>query len=191
MTFRPLIPALLTVLLLAMPVISYAQSTAKAPELNSALKRMIGGMTSMTDHPMPSLSDKPVLITFFASWCPPCRPEFAEINQIRSVYPADSLQIIAINIFEDHFDDPGQIRMKRFLRKSSPQFSVLRPNDEASVLSQFGKLDRIPTVYLYDASGRARYTFIHQQDATKSHTTADELLPHIKNILETKKRISP
>ena len=167
------------------PGAARAQSTAKAPILDTALKSAIRSMIPLTDMAAPPLENKPVLITFFASWCPPCRPEFAELNSLRKRYPSDKLEIVAINVFESHFDDPGQIRMKRFLRKSAPHFSILAPQDDTSVIRQFGNLDRIPTVYLYDGSGQSRYSFIHQQDATKTHVTAAELIPHIEAILST------
>lgn len=162
---------------------TYAQSKAKAPLLDEGLQQLISGMVSLNGKPSPGITDKPVLITFFASWCPPCRPEFAELNQLRDQFPETSLTLIAINAFEGHFADPGEVRMKRFIRQTKPRFPVLAASNEPELLRRFGNLDRIPTVYIYDATGRPRHTFIHQPNATKTHVTAEELLPVLREIV--------
>lgn len=168
-------------MLLAFP--TYAQSTAQAPSLTTTLKALIAEMQPMTEKPLQALDNKPLLVTFFASWCPPCRPEFAEINALRKEFPESAINMIAINIFEDHFDDPRGVRMKRFLRSTAPTFPVLRPEHEDRALKHLGKLDRIPTVYLFAADGTPRYTFIHQLDAAKTHITASEIRPHIEDVI--------
>ncbi len=175
---------LLAVLLaLTAPTYALAQSTTHAPPLDTHLRNMIEAMRPLTESTITALTDKPVMITFFASWCPPCRPEFKEINRLRQEFSSDEIEIIAINIFEAHFNDNRQIRMKRFLRSTAPRFPVLRPKNEQSAIQKLGAVDRIPTVFLYDALGQPRYTFIHQKDATKTHIMADEIRPHIEAIL--------
>ncbi len=179
---------LLSIMVLTnLPSTLSAQSTALAPTLDGRLKSFIRAMQPLTNQPAPALTEKPLLITFFASWCPPCGPEFAEINELRNRFPATAVEMIAINIFEQHFEDAGGIRMKRFLRRTKPAFPVLRPTDEPLALKKLGNLDRIPTVYLYSGSGHPIYTFIHQQDAAKTHITATEIAPHIAAALAAKK----
>ncbi|NQV98230.1 MAG: TlpA family protein disulfide reductase [Rhodospirillales bacterium] len=175
---------LMTCLLaVTMAAAAHGQSKARAPVLDAELKQAINAMQPLTATPPPKLTGKPLLITFFASWCPPCRPEFAELNALRRLFPPEILTLVAINLFEGHFEDPGGVRMKRFLGTTVPDFAVLRPRSEAEALRLFGNVDRIPTLYLYDGSGRPRHTFIHQPDAAKTHITAAELTQPIQNVL--------
>ena len=177
---KKIVRLLSLVLPMGFAISSHAQSTANAPTLDTSLKTLISEMQPMTKMTLGPLDNKPLLVTFFASWCPPCRPEFVEINTLRKEFPESAITMIAINIFEDHFDDPRGVRMKRFLRSTAPNFPVLKPGDEDQALKKLGDLDRIPTVYLFDADGTPRYTFIHQRNATKTHITASEIRPHIK-----------
>jgi thiol-disulfide isomerase/thioredoxin len=43
---------------------------------------------------------------FFASWCPPCRTEFENLNTLKAEF-ATAIEIVAVNIFEawDENDD--------------------------------------------------------------------------------------
>lgn len=174
--------AILSTLLTALQPAS-AQSPARAPVLDTALKDTIRAMTVVNDRKMPVLEGRGLVISFFASWCPPCRPEFAELNALRQTFSSDDLTIIAINLFESYFADEGGARMKRFLRQTQPGFVVVQAKDDVTVTQSFGGVDRIPTVYIYDRAGNPVYTFIHQQGASKMHATAKEITPFIQKAL--------
>src|ERR1700692_2334797 len=42
----------------------------------------------------PELSGKPLLVEFWATWCPPCRKSIPHLNEIYSKYKAQGLQIV-------------------------------------------------------------------------------------------------
>ena len=169
--------------LFLVPGSAMAQSQAKAPPLDTSLKQFIGKMTPLTDRRLGPLDDRVVVVTFFASWCPPCRPEFGHLNEVRRTFAAQDVTILAINLFEDFFEKGKARRMTRFLDAIKPAFAVLRAADDRQVEIKFGGVDRIPTVYVFDRRGKPAFTFIHQVDATKTHATSTELTQVLRNIL--------
>lgn len=115
----------------------------------------------------------PVVVTFFASWCPPCTDEFKHLNALAADEDLDDGSIVAINLFEDFGGEKNPARMARFIKQTEPQFPLIEGTEEMRVA--FGNITRIPTVVVYDRSGKEVWRFIHERDATKTHVTLDEL----------------
>ncbi len=127
-----------------------------------------------------TLTNKPVLVTFFASWCPPCREEFANLNDLAEQYRETDLRIVAINVYEA-WDDNDEARMQKFLQLTRPSFPALVGSEDIRTL--FGGISRIPTVYGFDRSGELTYEFIHRVGAKKTNATYDELNSAAKQLL--------
>lgn len=175
--------ALTVMAYLLLPAAAMAQSTAKAPPLDDSLRAFIAAMNPLTERRPGALERRVVVVTFFASWCPPCRPEFGYLNEVRRTFPEREVAILAINLFEDFFSKDRAARMARFLDRTKPEFAVLQGPRDPEIEARFGGVDRIPTVYVYDRAGEPAYTFIHQAGAEKTHATAAELIPVLQGLV--------
>ncbi len=119
------------------------------------------------------LTGKPVIVTFFASWCPPCTDEFITLNQVRDRYPSERLSIVAINAFEAWGGKKNPARMARFLDRTKPAFPMVEATGE--ILRVFGNVERIPTLIVYDRDGREVWRFVHAVDAAKTSASLQDI----------------
>ena len=56
---------------------------------------------------------KPLLVTFWATWCEPCRDEYPMLNELAKQYAPQGLKVIGVSM-----DDDGDlILMRRFLAR--------------------------------------------------------------------------
>lgn len=119
-----------------------------------------------------ALNGKPVLVTFFASWCPPCLEEFSHLNKLAHKYQATDLRIVAINVFEA-WDDNDAARMQKFIETTRPLFPAVVGSE--AIRDMFGGIDRIPTVIGFDRQGNPGYRFTHKRGSKKTNATFAEL----------------
>jgi thiol-disulfide isomerase/thioredoxin len=65
---------------------------------------------------------KPLLVTFWATWCEPCRDEYPMLNQLAKEYAPKGLHVVGVNL-----DDDGDlILMRRFIARYNPVFPNFR-----------------------------------------------------------------
>ncbi len=88
-------------------------------------------------------SKLPTVITFWASWCPPCRKEMPILDEIQK--ENDSIRIIGINIDEDIGD------AKEFI--SQYDISFLSLIDEEFITIKYG-VTKIPETFFIDPEGK-------------------------------------
>lgn len=115
----------------------------------------------------------PVIVTFFASWCPPCTDEFRHLNDLVDDTRFENTTIVAINLFEDFGGVKNPARMARFLERTKPNFRLVEGTQE--MRKAFGQIDRIPTVIVYGNSGTEIWRFVHERNAVKTHATRQDL----------------
>ena len=160
-----------------------AGAAGEGLRLTAALRSHLLDLPALAGDPLSpgALERKVVVVTFFASWCPPCRDEFAHLNEIAAEFPAESLTVLGLNVFEA-FDDQDAVRMARFLNDTAPAFFVSTGGPE--IRDAFGGIDRIPTLFVFDRNGEPLMHFVHQRDATKRSATAAEIRAAINSALE-------
>ena len=97
----------------------------------------------------PELTGKPLLVEFWATWCPPCRKSIPHLNEIYAKYKAQGLQVIGIT-------DENEAIVEKF-QKQIPMNYDVAINTPQSVYQQFG-IQAIPTAFLVDKSGKIVWT---------------------------------
>lgn len=117
---------------------------ATKAQLVSALKLRPGGPN------MNALGQRPVLVTFFASWCPPCAAEFAHLAEFIAEEGEAEVDIIAVNWIEG-LTGRSDARLARMINRIHPSIAVIEGSDALD--DRFGGVFSVPAIYLFDPSG--------------------------------------
>jgi thiol-disulfide isomerase/thioredoxin len=97
---------------------------------------------------------KPLLITFWATWCEPCRDEYPMLNELAKQYASQGLHVVGVNL-----DDDGDlILMRRFIARYKPVFPNYRKKKGGEADFTQGVLSgwngAIPASVFYAKDGR-------------------------------------
>src|SRR5579863_5723478 len=97
---------------------SRSSQTAKSPAAKELQIIDLDGYRKLVaDH-----RGKPLLITFWATWCEPCRDEFPLINELAKQYAPQGLVVIGVNK-----DDDAELNLvQRFIARNQPVFPSVR-----------------------------------------------------------------
>jgi thiol-disulfide isomerase/thioredoxin len=93
-----------------------------------------------------SLSGKVLLLNFWATWCGPCKEEMPSLESLRTQFPPDQLQILAVTT------DIRPQDIKAFWNQLGLHFPVLL--DEQEELTQALIVRNLPTTILVDTRGK-------------------------------------
>ena len=117
-----------------------------------------------------SLSDyagRPVLINFWASWCPPCREEFPALAVSREAHAESGFEILGVT-----HNDTDELSQK-FADDADAEWPLL-PDSDNTVWEAYGGVG-LPTSYFVDAEGVVQRVHIGPVDE-------DQLADHLSAI---------
>lgn len=89
---------------------------------------------------------KPIIIHFWATWCPVCKTEASTIQSLSKSY-----QVLTVAV---RSGSDGALRS--YMDKNSYDFRVV--NDSEGVLAARFNVEAFPTTFIYDSSGRLKFT---------------------------------
>ena len=89
--------------------------------------------------------DRPALLNFWASWCPPCQVEFPHLAEIALEPDAHALDVVFVNVSDTEADALD------FLRDQPPGLRTV--SDSADRLSRRALVFSLPTSLLMDVDG--------------------------------------
>jgi peroxiredoxin len=91
-----------------------------------------------------------VYLTFWASWCTPCRQEMPYLAQLWQRHEGQGFQVLAINVDED------ENAAREFADSYALPFPLLRDGDRA--VSKIFRVPGYPTHFIVDRRGNIRFS---------------------------------
>ncbi|NKB77418.1 MAG: redoxin family protein [Gammaproteobacteria bacterium] len=128
----------------------------------SLLVFVIGNVYAQERHPSPVLSlydnqdqlvdlknyrGQVVMVSFWATWCPPCIEEFPSQQKLKETYKNHNFEVLAVNMGQAKSDIEGFL----FSLDTSANFPILL--DTNSQAAKDWKIRALPTTILIDKLG--------------------------------------
>lgn len=102
---------------------------------------------------------KVVIVTFWASWCGPCRRELPILGKFQSVVGKDHLEIIAINVKEPESDYNAVIHANR-------DIALTWVHDSSGATSRRYGVSVLPNLFIIDREGKVAHVHRGYSDET-------------------------
>lgn len=127
--------------------VTSAHSSTKMPTF--ALENVVDGNIVESN----SFKNKVLLVSFFATWCPPCMEEAPVFVRLQNELAADGFSVIALSV-----DQGSTSKVARFVEKNAINYPVLLA--ESKTTMDFGGIYGIPVAFLVNKSGNVvkKYT---------------------------------
>lgn len=117
-----------------------AEAAARMPDF--VLKSVVDGQ----DIDSRSFAGKVLLISFFATWCPPCIEEIPTFIDLQDKYKDEGFSIVAISV-----DQGGPDEVAQLVQKKRINYPVMMADTET--MENFGGVYGIPVSFLVNNEG--------------------------------------
>lgn len=103
------------------------------------------------DVRLSDLRGHPVLINFWATWCPPCRFEMPALEAVYREYKDEGLVILGVNTGERVRGADLQNRVRQFVQQFGLTFPIVLDADDS--VATLYRLRAYPTTYFISSDG--------------------------------------
>ena len=93
---------------------------------------------------------KVLIVTFWASWCGPCRRELPVLAKLQETVGRDHLEVVAVNYKEDRRDFQAVVRANR-------QFQLTYVHDAYGTISDSYGVQALPNMFVIDREGKVAH----------------------------------
>jgi peroxiredoxin len=146
-----LVPVFCALMALAISGAVVSQAATQMPSFS--LQSVRDGKIVESD----SFSGKVLLLTFFATWCPPCVEEVPILKKLQNDLADAGFSVIGLSV-----DQQGPASVAKFVDKRDINYPVLLAKSQTT--RDFGGIYGIPVAFLVNKSGNVvkKYTgYIH------------------------------
>lgn len=104
------------------------------------------------EHTLSDYQGKTVFLNFWATWCPPCRSEMPEIQELYENYGSNEEDLIVLGIAAPGYGDEGTVEeITEFLNENEYTFPVVM-DETGEMFYRYG-ISAFPTTFMIDAAG--------------------------------------
>ncbi|MCI5219473.1 MAG: TlpA family protein disulfide reductase [Candidatus Electrothrix sp. LOE2] len=155
---------LCAVLLSALSILTERVTAAPMPDFT--LPSAVDGKDISSDD----FKGKVLLVTFFATWCPPCRQEIPSLIQLQKDLSAKGFSVLGLSL------DDGDIDVvNKLVEHDKINYPVLMADSE--VVSGFGGVSGIPTSFLVNHDGKMIRTYAGYVPHDLLRQDIEEIIP--------------
>jgi peroxiredoxin len=120
-----------------------APAMAADPAADFTLRDIDGASHTLSD-----LEGRVVIMSFWATWCGPCKEEMPHLQKMYADLESEGLTVLSISID----DARSASRVKPFIKKNGYSFPVLLDRD-ATVISSYNPSKTLPYTVVVDREG--------------------------------------
>ena len=110
-----------------------------------------------TTHTVAEASGQPVLLQFWASWCPHCRSDLGLMKTLAARYQDQGLRVLTVSIDRDLDALRALIASERLAYPVIPVTGPSVSSEQAALPDRY-EMQGVPAYYLIDAKGRIAKT---------------------------------
>jgi len=125
-----------------------------APAADTAIRAFPAGvaLTDLDGRPIApaDLAGRPIVVEFWATWCPPCRGTLAWLGEVKKKY-GDRVAVLALAIESQ----PDAVR-KVAAEKNLP---IAWAMGSPEIARAFGDVGAVPTLFVFDRDGKTAQVF--------------------------------
>lgn len=133
-------------LTLILIILSAVRFWVQRDTLSGTAPNISSVMLNVQDFELYQNKKRPILVHFWATWCPVCSLEQSNIESISKDY-----EVITIAMQSGDADE-----VHRFMKKEKLSFSVI--NDESGLLSQTYKIRGVPVSFIINKDNKIKFT---------------------------------
>ena len=140
----------LVLVLVALAVAGCGSSAGASSGGSGAAQTLTGSTLKGGTFDLATVKGKPVVVNFFASWCPPCNQEASEVVAFAKAHP--DVQVVGVATNDKPFDTQA------FVKKYGITYPVVMDLD-GSIGNAWG-VTGIPTTFFIDRNGTVQSSIV-------------------------------
>ncbi|MGN0329649.1 MAG: cytochrome c biogenesis protein CcdA [Kineothrix sp.] len=136
------------------PAAAHTHTEEKAAGDNNAVPAPDFSLSDQfgSTHTLSSYKGKTIFLNFWATWCPPCRAEMPEIQEIYEDYGSNQGDVIILGVASPDYGQEGsQEDIAAFMEENSYTYPVAM--DVGGLISYEYGVSAYPTTFMIDADG--------------------------------------
>lgn len=122
------------------------ETTVVQPSYDFTLTDQYGNVHSLSDY-----KGKVVFINFWATWCPPCKAELPDIEELYNEYNLNKDEVVILGIVNPDGQDVSEVEIKDFIDENGYTFPILF--DETGEVLDYFAISAFPTTFMVDKNG--------------------------------------